>query len=79
MTPRQRQLLMLAARGWTTAASARYLGLSEKTAKHHLQLARIRLGARNTAHAIVLSLACGELTLDACTSALLEPLAEVAI
>lgn len=67
MTPRHRQALMLAARGWTTAASARYLGLSEKTVKAHLTSARVRLGARNTTHAVVLALAVGEVTLEMLT------------
>jgi DNA-binding CsgD family transcriptional regulator len=72
MTPAERRALMLAARGWTTFASARYLGVSEKTVKCQLATLRAKLGAQNTTHAVVLALSLGLVTMDALTFDLAE-------
>jgi DNA-binding CsgD family transcriptional regulator len=73
MTPAERRALMLAARGWTTYASARYLGISEKTVKYQLGSLRAKLGARNTTHAVVLALSLELVTLESLTAPLAEP------
>jgi len=75
MTSGERQALMLAARGWTSYASARYLGLSEKAVKCRLASLRVKLGARNTTHAVVLALQMGLVSLDALTDELAEEVA----
>lgn len=62
LTARQWRVLRLVARGHTTDAAARALGVSPHTAKTHLQVAYRALGARSAPHAVALAMARGLLT-----------------
>lgn len=54
LSPRQRQVLVLANNGMTRAEISDALGISDATLRHHLENARQRLKARTTLHACVL-------------------------
>jgi len=56
LTERQTDVVGLLARGLTVRHAAELLGLSEHTVKQHVSDARLRLGARNTAHMGALAL-----------------------
>lgn len=56
LSPRQRQVLELAARGLTDIQAAREMDLAPRTVREYLQSARQRLGAVNTTHAVVIAL-----------------------
>ena len=64
LSPREREVLALLARGFTNAEIARRLILAEATVRLHLKNARRRLGAQTRAHAAILALSRGEITLD---------------
>ena len=55
LTPRQRQVLELAAEGTSVREVARRLGLAETTARNLLAAARFKLGARSTAEAVAVA------------------------
>lgn len=59
LTPRQRQLVELAADGNTEREIAELTGLHERTVGQHLYMARKRIGARNTAHAVAIAIRHG--------------------
>jgi len=54
LSPRQQQVILLAAQGLTIFAIAYQLELSPRTVEYHLSQARNRLGAQNTTHAVAL-------------------------
>jgi DNA-binding CsgD family transcriptional regulator len=56
LSPRQRQALELAARGWTDIEAARQMDLSPRTVRGHLQAVRLQLRALNTTHAVAIAL-----------------------
>ena len=56
LTARQTDVIGLLARGLTKPEVAYLLGLSVHTVKEHARDARLALGARNTAHAVAISL-----------------------
>jgi DNA-binding CsgD family transcriptional regulator len=56
LSPRQRQCLALVAEGRTDREIARRMGVSVATAHRHVTELRIKLGARNRAHAVCLGL-----------------------
>jgi DNA-binding CsgD family transcriptional regulator len=56
LTPRQTDVIGLLARGLTTRQTATLLGMSDQTVRWHSKHARRRLNARNTAHAVAISL-----------------------
>jgi DNA-binding NarL/FixJ family response regulator len=56
LTPRQKDVLELLARGLPNRQVARLLGISEWTVREHSHEARLSLGARNTAHAVAIAL-----------------------
>lgn len=55
LTTRQRQVLELTGLGLPCPAIAQRLRITEATVEKHLRLARAALGARNTAHAVLLA------------------------
>ena len=55
LTTRQRQVLELTGMGLPCPAIAERLRITEATVEKHLRLARAALGARNTAHAVLLA------------------------
>ena len=61
LTIREREVLSYAACGFSRGATAKVLGISVDTAKVYRTNAVARLCARDTGHAIVLALLCGEL------------------
>jgi len=56
VTPRERSILLGAAKGLTAGAIARSEGLSEKTVKAYLAVARSKLGASNTTEAVAIAI-----------------------
>ncbi|WP_063794293.1 helix-turn-helix transcriptional regulator [Kitasatospora sp. MBT63] len=56
LTAREVQILRCAANGQTTAETAAHLGLSYFTVKTHLSRIYIKLGARDRAHAVGLTI-----------------------
>jgi DNA-binding CsgD family transcriptional regulator len=64
LTPRQRQLLLLAAEGHTDQASAAICGISLETVHSHLQKAREKLRARSRTEAVARALVLGLLDPD---------------
>jgi DNA-binding CsgD family transcriptional regulator len=62
LTTRQREILALAAEGLQYAEIAKRLWVSESTVKTTLRDARKRLGARDTANAVLLAMRAGELS-----------------
>lgn len=64
LTAKQRQCLVLAARGMKAREAAAVLGLSDETVRDHLEMVRFKARARNTAHAVALALAWGDICAD---------------
>jgi DNA-binding CsgD family transcriptional regulator len=56
-------VLNLTARGYQLRAVADLLGIGVETAKQHRNRAKLKLGARTTAHAVALGIFSGEITL----------------
>lgn len=61
LTEPQLAALRLAAAGCTVSQIARRLAISDSSAARRLELARRRLGAQNTTHAVVVAAASGVL------------------
>lgn len=61
LSPRQRQCLALLADGHTDREIARRLGIRPSTAHRHVEDLRVKLDARNRAHAVALGFQAGEL------------------
>jgi DNA-binding NarL/FixJ family response regulator len=55
LTPRQMEVLNLAAKGFNTKAIGQTLGLSAKTVENYRSAILRRLDARNLAHAVTLA------------------------
>jgi DNA-binding CsgD family transcriptional regulator len=64
LSPRQRQCLTLAAQGLTWRQVAQKLKIATGTVRNYLLIARARLGARNTTHAVALAIAREEIKLE---------------
>lgn len=62
MTPRQRQVLELAAQGRVRPQIAADLGIAPDTVKMHVRDARHSLRARNTTHAVAIAIRQGLIT-----------------
>ncbi len=60
LSPRERDVVSLAAQGLTSREIAEMLSLSRATVESHFRSAVRRLSARNRAHAIALALTRGE-------------------
>jgi DNA-binding CsgD family transcriptional regulator len=63
LTRRQREVLGLVAIGLTTGQIGERLQISPETAKRHVRHAMDKLGARNRAHAVLLALRSGRLSI----------------
>lgn len=63
LTPREREVLLWAARGKSAWETAQLLGLSEKTIKFYLRNASSRLNTKNKTHAVATSLILGLIAL----------------
>jgi LuxR family transcriptional regulator len=59
LTPRELDVLGLVARGLTAEEAARLLGVSPYTVRKHVKWIRLKLGARNSAHAVAIGLRLG--------------------
>ena len=64
LTPRQKEVLLLIARGHTCSEIASILGISYFTVRGHFERAEIRLGARNRPHAVALAVARGDIQVE---------------
>ena len=64
LTPREREVLGMIAMGMDSGWISAALGVSHATVETHVRHCLEKLGARNRAHAIVLGLRAGEITLD---------------
>jgi DNA-binding CsgD family transcriptional regulator len=65
VTPRERDVLSLAATGMTTHEIAVALALSDLTVNTHVRNAIRKLGAHNRTHAVALAVARNEIALGA--------------
>lgn len=63
LTVRQRQVLLLAAAGYTSEQAGRQLGIRRSTVDRHLSEVYRLLDARDRAHAVVLAIYHGHITL----------------
>ena len=63
LSPRQREVLILYARGWTRQQVAGLLGIALGTVDSHTDRAYARLGACSMPHAIVLAIKEGVITI----------------
>ncbi len=61
LSPRQREVLALAAAGHTNPEIAALLHITLHTVKTHMELVRGKLGATNRGHAVLLAAQAGEL------------------
>ena len=61
LTPRERECLIAAAKGYTEKHTARYLGISPNTVHVHIENSKRKLGARNKLNAIFLGLQLREI------------------
>ena len=64
LTPREREVLGMIAMGMGSDWIASVLGVSHATVETHVRHCLQKLGARNRAHAIVLGLRAGEISLE---------------
>lgn len=64
LSPRERQVLQLVARGYTNRAIARALVVSVKTVESHRDHIRRRLGVRNMAQAVYVAVLGGQLEVE---------------
>jgi DNA-binding CsgD family transcriptional regulator len=61
LTARERQVMLLVANGHTNASIARLLAIHRVTVERHLRNAYGKLGARDRANAVAISLRHGEI------------------
>ena len=63
LTRREIDVLALIANGLSHAEAAQRLDISDHTLRDHLASARLKLDARNTAHAVALAIAAGQIAI----------------
>ena len=61
LSPREREVLQLVARGFTSGRIARRLGISLSTARTHVEHIRDKLGVRTRSQAVAKAIALGEI------------------
>ncbi len=59
LTAREREVLRLAANGFTSKEIAQQIAIAHRTVERHIENARLKLGARNRAHLISKALKAG--------------------
>lgn len=64
LSSREREVLVLIARGLSAKEVAQKTNLSPRTVEHHVENIRNKLRARNRAHIVSKALAYGEITLN---------------
>ncbi len=64
LTPREREVLTLLARGYTGEEVARELAVSAETVRAHVRNSVTKLHARTRLHAVVMALQRGEITVE---------------
>ena len=64
LTPREREVLTLLARGYTGEEVARELAVSAETVRAHVRNAVTKLHARTRLHAVVIALQSGEIVVE---------------
>lgn len=64
LTPREREVLTLLARGYTGEEVARELAVSGETVRAHVRNSVTKLHARTRLHAVVMALERGEITVE---------------
>jgi DNA-binding CsgD family transcriptional regulator len=64
LTPREREVLTLLARGYTGEQVARELSVSAETVRAHVRNSVTKLHARTRLHAVVMALQRGEITVE---------------
>jgi DNA-binding CsgD family transcriptional regulator len=62
LTPREREVLGLAANGYTSKEIGQQIGIAHRTVERHIENSRLKLAARNRAHLISKALKAGLLT-----------------
>lgn len=63
LSPREKEILILLARGLTGAQAAERLWLSPETVRTHVRNAMEKLGAKTRTHAVALALMRGDISL----------------
>lgn len=53
LTAREREILVLVARGFSTREVAQEVKIASRTVDRHIENARLKLGARNRTHLVV--------------------------
>ncbi|MEM7701045.1 MAG: helix-turn-helix transcriptional regulator [Pseudomonadota bacterium] len=61
LTAREREILVLVARGLSTREVAQEVNIAPRTVDRHIENARLKLGARNRTHMVVRAMAEGVL------------------
>jgi DNA-binding CsgD family transcriptional regulator len=61
LSPREREVLVLVARGFTSPAIAKRLGLTTATVRTHVEHVRKKLGVRTRSQAVARALALGQI------------------
>jgi DNA-binding CsgD family transcriptional regulator len=64
LTPREREVLTLLARGYTGEEVARELSVSAETVRAHVRNSVTKLHARTRLHAVVMALQRGEISVE---------------
>jgi two-component system NarL family response regulator len=64
LSPRERDVLRLVSQGLTNREIAAELDISWGMVRQHMIRVRVKLGARNTTHAVVIALRAGVIRLD---------------
>ncbi|QPQ54238.1 helix-turn-helix transcriptional regulator [Allosphingosinicella flava] len=61
MTNREREVLGHVSKGWSSKQVALLIGAAPRTVESHIANLKIKLGAKNSSHMILLAFQCGAL------------------